>query len=197
MGDDLRARLLAAANAGEIVSIVYHRGSQPGTVRAILPITITHEEVRARDMAAEIDKTFKLAHLELAGLQTTARAYDPAGAPPAEDPQTVRAALSPHVPALQALGWHVELTENRISLHRFFKNGKPRKGYDVTMGFDEFTVDMFDDFDGLGLQRVTRPSKRPYNVSSAALPTRTFVRLSIALRAFLDEARRLADAVSP
>jgi hypothetical protein len=41
MSDDLRARLIAAAAAGEIVSIVYHRGSQPGAVRDIVPITIT------------------------------------------------------------------------------------------------------------------------------------------------------------
>ena len=70
-------------------------------------------------------------------------------------------ALAPHVGALKALGWHVELTEHRISLHRRSKNGKPRKTNDVTMGFDEFTVELFDDFDGQGLQRVNRPSKRP------------------------------------
>jgi hypothetical protein len=192
MSDDLRARLIAAASAGEIVSIVYHGGSQPGTVREIVPIAIINEEIRARDIAAEIDKTFKLAHIELVGPQTSARAYDPSATPPVKDAQTVGTALAPHVPALQALGWHIELTANRISLHRFFKNGKPRKGYDVTMGFDEFTVDLFDDFDGRGLQTVTGPSKRPYNVSSSALPTRTFVRLSLAMRMFLEEARRLA-----
>lgn len=197
MSDDLRARLIAAANAGEIVSIVYHRGSQPGTVREIVPIAITDEEVRAHDLAAESEKTFKLAYTELAGPQTMARAYDPAAPRFVEDTQTVQAALAAHVPALQAMGWHVELTENRTSLHRFFKNGKPRKSYDVTMGFDEFTVDMFDDFDGRGLQKVTRPSKRPYNMSSAVLPTRTFVRLSLAIPLFLEEARRLAPRSMP
>jgi len=197
MSDDLRARLIAAATAGEIVSIVYHRGSQPGTIREIAPIAITDDEVRARDLAAGMDKSFKLAYVELAGSQTTTRSYDPAAPPPVEDIQTVQAALAPHVPVLQAMGWHVEPTENRISLHRFFKNGKPRKRYDVTMGFDQFTVDMFDDFDGRGLQTVTRPSKRPYNVSSIALPTRTFVRLSVALQVFLEEARKLAPQLPP
>lgn len=192
MMDDLRARLLAAATTGEIVRIVYHAGSQPGTVREIAPIAVTDEDVRARDLAAGIDKTFKLAYVELAGPQAIARAYDPTAPPTVEDVQTVRAALAPHVSALQAMGWHVELTLNRISLHRFFKNGKPRKGYDVTMGFDEFTVDSFDDGDGRGLQTVTRPSHRPYNVSSTALPTRTFVRLAGTLPVFLEEARKLA-----
>lgn len=197
MSDDLRARLIAAATAGEIVSIVYHRGSQPGTIREIAPIAITNDEVRARDLAAGMDKSFKLAYVELASSRTTTRSYDPAAAPPVEHIQTVQATLAPHLPVLQAMGWHVELTENRISLHRFFKSGKPRKGYDVTMGFDQFTVDMFDDFDGRGLQTVTRPSKRPYNVSSTALPTRTFVRLSVALPVFLEEARKLAPQLPP
>lgn len=190
MSDELRARLLAAANAGEIVSVVYHRGSQPGSVREIVPIAVTAEEVRARDLAADTDKTFRLAHLELAGPETSAPQYDPA--PPVDDRQPFRAMLEPHISALQALGWHVELTDTRISLHGYFKNGKPRKGSDVSLGFDEFTVDMFDDFDGRGLQAVTRPSNRPYNVSSRSLPTRTFAHLPPALALFLEEARKLA-----
>ena len=67
MSDDLRSRLISAATAGEIIRVIYHRGSQPGTVREIAPVGVTDEEVRARDLAAGIDKAFKLAHLELAG----------------------------------------------------------------------------------------------------------------------------------
>lgn len=192
MDNDARDRLAAAVSTGEIIRVVYNRGSQPGTVREIAPIAVSDDEVRARDVAAGIDKSFKLAYLELIGPQTTAPAYDPAG--PADDTRTIQAAVEPHLMALRALGWHVELTEHRVSLHRFFKNGKPRKGHDVTMGFDEFTVDMFDEGDGQGLQTVTRPSKRPYNVSSTSLPTQTFVRLSSALPRFLEQARKLAPA---
>jgi len=61
MSDDLRNRLLAAASAGEIVRIVYHRGSQPGTLREIAPIAISDNEVKASDLATGTDKTFKLA----------------------------------------------------------------------------------------------------------------------------------------
>jgi len=195
MSDDLRVRLIAAASAGEIVRIVYHRGSQPGAVREIAPIKIADDEVKARDLAAGMDKTFKLAHIELAGPDTTARAYDPAAPPLVEITQTVRAALAPQIAVLEALGWHVELTEHRISLHRFFKNGKPRKGCEVTMGFDEFTVDAFDDGDGQGMQTVPRPSRRPYNVSSASVPTRTNVRLLAAVPLFLEQARAGTSAI--
>jgi len=64
-----------------------------------------------------MDKSFKLTDLELAGPQTTSPAYDPAAPPPVEATQTVKAALAPHVSALQSLGWHVELTETSVSLH--------------------------------------------------------------------------------
>jgi hypothetical protein len=49
---------------------VYLRGNQPATVREIAPIAITDDEVGARDLAVGRDKSFKLAHLELAGSQT-------------------------------------------------------------------------------------------------------------------------------
>lgn len=191
MSQDLRTRLLAAANAGEIVSIVYHRGSQPGAVRDIAPIAVTDEEVRARDLVAGTDKRFKLAHLELAGPQTTARAYDHAPPPPVEDTQTLRAALGPHVAALQALGWHVELTDTSVSLLRYFKNGKLRKGADVAILFKEFLIDAWDDRNGWREEAVT--STRPYYVASPSFDrARTFARLSMALALFLEEARKLA-----
>lgn len=195
MPDDLRGILASAATAGEIVSIVYRRGSQPGTVREVVPLAVYADEIVAHDLAAGIDKTFKLEHLELAGPNTDARAYDPTAPPPIETKQTVQEAVASHVVALESSGWAVDLTERRVSLDRpylFYKNGKPRRRYVVTLGYDEFTVDAFDDADGRGIQMVTRPSRRPYYVVSSSLPTRTFVHLPAALQQFLEEARNLS-----
>jgi hypothetical protein len=135
MTADVRARLLTAATAGEIVRIVYHRGSQPGTVREIMPLAITDDEVRARDLATGIEKSFKLLYVELAGPQTT-----DAGRL-GEDGRTLRAALDSHLTDLRACGWHVETTDNSVSVHLSFKNGKPRKGRDVSILFNEFSID--------------------------------------------------------
>jgi hypothetical protein len=183
MGEILRARLLSAATAGAIVRVIYNQGSQPGTVREIVPLAIVGDELQARDLTSRVDKTYKLEHMELAEPHTSAPHYDPSG-PQNANNQSVRDALSPRLSELRLLGWHVELEENRISLHRFFKNGKLRKGCDVTMGFDEFV--------GNGLQEARRPSKRPYNVSSASFSTRTFQNLLPAIALFLEEARKLA-----
>ncbi len=189
MTADVRARLLTAATAGETVRIVYRRGSQPGTVREIMPLAITDEEVRARDLASGIDKSFKLAYVELAGPETTAPAYD--AGPPGEDTRSVRAALDPHVAELRALGWHVETTDTSVSVHRYFRNGKPRKGPDVAILFNEFAVDAWDD--GHGWRGDAVKSTRPYYVSSPNFDrARTVARLSLAVALFLEEARKLA-----
>jgi hypothetical protein len=195
MSDDLRARLVAAARGGEILRVVYRRGSQPGTVREIGPLTIREDEVVATDIAADIDKTFKLAFLEVVDEGTSAKPYDATAPPPIAATQTVQAAVAPHIAALESLGWTVESMEHKVSLSRwymFWKNGKPRRGYMVTVGFEAFTVNSFDDGDGQGLQTVSRPSRRPYHVASTSLQTRTFGHLPAAMALFLREARKLA-----
>jgi hypothetical protein len=170
------------------------RCSQPGTVREILPLAITDDEVRARDLAAGIDKSFKLAYVELAGPQTTVPAYD--SGPPGEDTRSLGAVLDSHVAELRASGWHVETTENSVSVHRYFKNGKPRKGPDISILFNEFSVDAWDD--GQGWHEGAVRSTRPYYVSSPSFDrARTFARMSLAVAAFLDEARKLAPRMSP
>lgn len=186
--NDLRTRLIDAAAAGEIIRVVYHRGSQPGTLREIAPLDVSDDEVRARDVAAGIDKTFRLAHLQLAGPDTSAPAYDPTSP---EDNRTLGNALEPYIAELQGLGWHVELADNSISVHRFFKNGKRRKGADVAILFNEFSIDTWDD--GNGLREEAVKSTRPYYVSSPNFDrARTFARLAPALALFLEVARRLA-----
>jgi hypothetical protein len=189
MSNDLRARLHAAATCGEIVSIIYHRGSQPGAVRDIVPLAITDDEVRARDIASKMDKTFKLAHLELAGAASAAsKRYDPDVA--AIDGTSLHLAFEPHVAALQALGWHVELAPDCVSLHGFFKNGKLRKGSTVALLFREWSIEPLDDGEW---QEPGVKSTRPYYLASPSFErARTFAHLSPAMSVFLEEAQKHA-----
>jgi hypothetical protein len=193
MSDDLRTRLEAAAAAGEIISVVYHRGSQPGTVREIAPMeTLDGNKVRARDMATNEVKVFNIDFLEEAPLNS-ASPYDPEYQKKRrESAPSINEAVSPYVPELQALGWHVELDETSVCLFRFLKNGKPRKSYAARMGFEEWITDHFINEDGTE-QVTTRPSKRPYSVSvvEKKQATQTFVYIDGALALFLQEARRL------
>lgn len=156
-------------------------------------MSVSSEEVIAHDLATDEIRTFKLARMELleAGEQVTA--YDSSGPAPAEDPGPLGESLGWVRTELEALGWHVQVDVDGISLYTFFKNGKPRKTPVVGISFCEWTVDMFDDGDGRGLQEVRRPSKRPYSVFSPGFTqARTFAGRPKAVALFLEESRRLA-----
>jgi len=189
----LRHMLVEAANTGEVIRIIYHGGSQPGTVREIGPISVSASEVRAHDLASGIAKTFKLAKIELADLTAKAPEYDPAAAPQVEDACAIKQAFAGKIPDLEALGWHIQLSDDAVSVHRSFKNGKPRKIPDVRLSYDEFNVDLVYDLDAEGMVEEKRKSSRPYRVESRNFGSaRSFGRLSKASELFLDEARSLA-----
>ena len=179
----LEQLLAAAIDTGEIIRIVYHGGSRPGSVREVRPVAVMADELRARDIVAGIDKTFLLAKIEITEAPVTAAGV---GA------QSVAEAIAPRVPELQALGWHVELTTNLATLHAFTKNGKPRKSAQVSLWFEEYTgifvVD--ENADGNPVEREERwKSRAPYHVSSIRLATRSFANLLKAAAVFLEEAR--------
>ena len=189
MSAPARDRLMVAATIGQVVSIIYHRGSQPGSIRQVVPITVSEDEVRAHDVTSGFEKTFKLAYVELAGPETIAPAYNPALV--LNDTRTLLVALEPHLADLRALGWHLETAEGSVSVHRYFQNGKPRKSADVLIMFTEFAIDAWDD--GIGAREEGVKSTRPYYVSSPSFErARTFTHLSPAIGVFLHEARKHA-----
>jgi predicted DNA-binding transcriptional regulator YafY len=52
--------LARLAQENRAVVILYHRGSQPGTKRQILPVSASGNRVRARDLASDEVKIFSL-----------------------------------------------------------------------------------------------------------------------------------------
>jgi len=112
---------------------------------------------------------------------------------PAEDTTSLGEIFAGAHQELERLGWHAQIQPDSVSLHGFFKNGKPRKTSVIGINYSEWVVDMFDDFDGRGLQEVRRPSKRPYYVYSPGFEQpRTFAAKSKAVVLFWEEARRHA-----
>lgn len=188
----IRDTLEEARKDGEVVRIIYHGGSQPGTVRSISIIAINELDVRARDLAVGVAKTFKLAKIELAEASTSTPEYDPTKPPAAELTGSIEIALAGEVEHLQSIGWHVEVDEDAISLHRFFKNGKPRKTPDIELIYNEYTFDAFVEAGG-NFKEEMRKSCRPYRLSARSLVNaRTFAKMSSAVACFLAEAKALA-----
>jgi hypothetical protein len=146
------------------------------------------DEVEALCVASGVLKRFRLDRLKMPDTAAMLSAYVAETMTP--DDRPLEDVLREALPELEALGWHVAIENNGISLQvlRFFKNGKPRKPLDVVgLSYAELTHDYID-FDG---QEVMRKSARPYSVWSQRSPTRTFAERRSALVHFLKEARAL------
>lgn len=163
-------RLMEAAEAGELVTVIYHGGSQPGTKRCLSPITVTAREIRARDIPTGEVKNFLASKIEVVPDDHPAEDYV-VGAilPPVFS--TLVEALEARVKELETLGWYVQLSETGVSVHRYFKSGKPKKGADA------------------GILKQEGSLNRPWYVYGPDLASaRTFSHLKKAVDLFLEQA---------
>lgn len=192
--------LSAAAKSGEVVRIIYHGGSQPGTIREVSPVNVTPHEMNARDITTGVVKTFILSKVELPESDIGFRHYDPTAAalPKVEIHQSIKEALSSKVVEIEALGWQVSLNDDTISVHRHFKNGKPRKTPDISLIYNEFEIDSIYNVDTNDFTEEKRKSTRPYRLESPSfVAARTFGHLSKAVELFLNEIRIHAPSNAP
>jgi hypothetical protein len=172
----IEKRLNEAAKAGEVITVVYHGGSQPGTKRRLSPIKATSRELRARDIATDEVKTFLVSKIEIVPDNHPAKEYVAGFLAPPKFKDLLEA-LGSKVKELEAMGWYVNLSESNISVHRYLKNGKPRKGGDA------------------GISKYEEGSNRPWYVFGPDLATaRTFSHLEKAVELFLEQAVSHAPA---
>jgi len=172
----IEKRLNEAAEAGEVITVVYYGGSQPGTKRRLTPIKATPIELRARDIATDEVKTFLVSKIEIVPDNHPAKEYVPGFVAQPKFADLLEA-LGSKVKELQAIGWYVSLSENSVSVHRYFRNGKPRKGADA------------------GILKYEEGSNRPWYVFGPDLATaRTFSHLEKAVELFLIQALNHAPA---
>ena len=76
-------RIREAAEAGEVLRVIYAGGSQPGARREIAPISIQNGKVRARCFSSNAVKTFVIDKIEVVeGNQATTAVEWNAGAMP-------------------------------------------------------------------------------------------------------------------
>jgi hypothetical protein len=194
MTDSVRDVLEAAAGTGELIRIVYHGGSQPGSVREITPLTVSETETIAMDDSG-VRKTFKLAKIEIANPAASYPAYDAALSPEPEDTRPVGVVLAAAVGELEDKGWRVEVSQDCVSLFRRFSDGTPEKNTSLQLYFTEFTCEIFMELDGSESQRR---SALPYHVHSCRLGrTVSFQKSSRALEAFWAEARAISPIAPP
>lgn len=163
--------------------------------------------LRAYDVAAGIEKHFHLSKILFADALDGAPSYDPRVSI-ANDTRTIQDAFGPLLPGFQALGWHVALSRDALSLYRLFKNGQPRKAPNVMIvredppvideASEPKSVTLLISLAGVDtIQEMDEPTPRrwrPYVVSCVSLPAaRRFTDLSHATALVLE----MAHATSP
>ncbi len=115
-----------ALETGEVITVIYHGGSQPGTRRKITPVELYKNSIRARCYASNEVKKFLLDKLGLCDDDNITEYKIGAGFEPIPFKSIEQAAF--HVKEkLEHLGWHPSISKDQICLFSHFKNGNVRK----------------------------------------------------------------------
>ena len=125
-----------AIAAGEILTVVYSGGSQPGAKRDISPIKIEGKDiVIAREITGEpqpVIKHFSITKLEIVPKGFNAAAYDPHKKQ--EEPiQTLADAFEAIKKGLGETPWALVLNEKRVGAYKKLANGKLEPLADVLL----------------------------------------------------------------
>lgn len=161
--EGIEPALREAIETGEAISIKYFGGSQPGSIRQISPISVSGDDVRARCLATNRVKTFKLSKIELQE-DNSSKSYIPGAVKP--EITSLKEGLEKFRSELESVGWVLNAEESEAGLYRMFKNGKLRKTPDVYLQYQEMTYD-YTEFDDDGNEiEIMKPSTRPWYVRS-------------------------------
>ena len=134
---DMVELLQKASKTGEVIFVVYHGGSQPGTKRMISPISVSPTDVEARCLSTGELRHFLISKLEVVGSDSPAPEYDANQVPKKLGPESFDECVNKFRSELENLGWIVKTENLSISLHSHFKNGKLRKTPEIGILFME------------------------------------------------------------
>lgn len=185
--------LKSAIDANLTIEIVYFGGSKPGTKRKIIPISVAAGKIRARCHATGVIKQFLIDKISFPDKDSedaqnweTVTVDEPAI-------NSVDDLLAVSQKQIEEQGWHISHSPDHISLHRCFKNGKPMKGWEVCMDYEEMTHDEFFDLETLELKQENhRKRVRPWTLRGKGFDTRTYKDLAKAHNTFIEWASLLA-----
>lgn len=188
-------RLRQAIESGEVLKIVYHGGSQPGSLREIAPVSIKNGKVSARCFTSNSVKSFALEKIVVVEgeSRSSAAEWQPGLVKP-EQYVSISELLENQKDHLVLLGWHIANDKDHLSLHRKLKTGKPLKGSDIALYFEEYTYDLVAGADGELHEENMRKRLRPWTVRGKNQDTKTYSHLDKAAEVFIEWAKLLAPA---
>lgn len=185
-------RLREAINTGEVLDIIYQSGSQPGTIREISPISFKGGRVQAKCFSSHKVKLFNIEKITIVDPDKAEQVSKwTAIAQPIPHYNSIAELFEREKEFFEHLGWHIESCNDRLSLHRRFKNGKPRKCSDVSLDYEEYTYDILYGDDG-EFHEEKRKKVKPWTVRSKNKDTRTYGNFDSAANVFKEWAALMA-----
>ena len=193
MCDEVQSLLKSSIGTGEVIGVVYHGGSQPGSYREIVPLQISDGKVRARCLTSQAVKVFVLSKLSIAPPRSAEDAPKHAWRPKTQANPLINISIAlvyeVYLPALDAAGWHVECEHNEdgsfLKLFARLKNGKLRKHPDCELSYQSMIYAPVTLEDGSSIGDELRSRSRPWGVSGKS-KSRTWADPNRALLAFLE-----------
>ncbi len=187
--------LSAAIRDAATVSIVYNGGSRPGQSRILIPLSVSSDELVAREPTARVAKTFKLYKVASATLANGDAAQNEAVVPPPIALAPVFGSFSEYcVFFRQFVGsarFNITEGENYFAITGFFRNGKPRKTPAASIQYMDRTVETVLNIESGEIEEVKREltgRERPWRVDSALLSEgKSFAQLPRAAEFFLEQ----------
>jgi hypothetical protein len=156
--------LRASIRTGEIVTIIYHGGSNPGASREIFPIGIMpgDDKLRARCIVDGATKVFKIDKISIVdGYGVIDIAKDISQS---KLYTSLKELYLDVLPRFDIDIFHVEISDNELIVHKKWKNGKPQKGVVIDICYREEYTDLVFNYETGQLDEVVKKHQRPWSI---------------------------------
>ncbi len=186
-------RLSKAIESEETLKIIYQGGSQPGTLREIIPLNINKDKVWAKCLKSNSVKCFVIDKIIIIEKEEGSNIPEwKLGLTQFKHYISLEDFFDKKKTLLNELGWYVKKGKDFISLHRRFKNGKVIKHPDVSLWFEEINYYYYVDTSGRERKKILGKRQRPWVVRGKNQNTRTFSTLDKAAKVFIEWAKLLS-----
>lgn len=127
--------LLNAIGTGEVIKIKYNGGSQPETIREIVPMEINGKLLNAYCVASEMEKSFTISKIDIVSndanvsfkLGKIVNINYTSEESKVEYRKKLKEVYDTNKENWEQNGWYVAFDDLKIGLHNFGKRGKPLK----------------------------------------------------------------------
>lgn len=194
---ELRQQLEDVIRQGSTIVIRYNGGSRPGVERAVIPLSLSNEELVAREIGQRQGKQFKLEKIASFRLLDGEAVVNPAAISVtisfAPEYETFEEYVAEFEQLAMERRWHVVKDKDYFAVCEFFKNGKPKSTPCISIQFFDRTKETVLDFETgefVETQRELTGRERPWRVDSKRMGDgKSFALLPRAAELFMEELR--------